>query len=143
QILDQDKAQQGRQGPYLTDLHRLDGLEPFDDRLERLRRNGAVRMRDIGPGDRQGARHAGAVRKLEGRQLAVEAARQVALDLVDGFLDQIIVVEQPLRGWRNRFALGLCGVGRAIDLQYPGGAFADTGLEIEGAEPGQALRFAL
>ena len=135
EIFDQHEAQQRRQRPELADLHRLDRLEPLDHRFESMRGDRAVGMRDIDPGERQRARHRGAVGQRHRRQLAVEAARQVALDLEDGLLDQIVVVEQPLRGRRHHFAARLRGVGRAVDVEDFRRVLAYALLEIERLQP--------
>lgn len=142
QIFDQHEAQQRRQRPEFADLQRLDRLKTLDDGLEHRRRNGTVRMCDIGPGQRQRARHAAAVRQFQGRQLAIEAARQVALDLENGLFDQVIVVEQPLCRRRDRLAPRLRRIGRPVDFQNLLGAVADTGLKIEGRQPEQICEVA-
>ena len=143
QILDQHEAQQRRQRPDLADLHRLDRLETFDDGLEHACRHGAVGMRDIGPGDRQRARNGRAVRQLQGRKLAIEAARQIALDLIDRLLDHIVVVEHPLRGRRDGLALALRRVDGPIDLQDLPGVLPDARLEVERLQPMQVAHLAL
>ena len=137
EILDQHETQQRRQRPQLADLHRLDRLEPFDDRLERVGGDRAVGMRDVDPGQRQRAGHRGAVGQRHRRQFAVEAPRQVALDLEDGLLDQIIVVEQPLRGRRHHLAARLRGVGRTVDVEDFRRILAYALLEIEFFHPEQ------
>ncbi len=105
-ILDQEIAHRGRQRPQLADLQRLDGLETLDDGRQRLQREIAVRMGDIEPGQRENARHALVIfsRRLVERQLADEAARQIAAGLLHVLVDLVMVVEQPLRGWRDGFA---------------------------------------
>ncbi|ESW83944.1 hypothetical protein X770_25465 [Mesorhizobium sp. LSJC269B00] len=143
QILDQNEAQQRRQRPQFADLERLDRLKTLDDGFEHGRRNRTVGMGDIAPGQGQRARHRGAVGHFQGRQLPVETTRQVALHLKNGLLDEIIVVEQPLRGRRDGFALGLGGIGRAVDFEDFLGAVADAGLEIELRQAEQVLDVAL
>ena len=143
EVFDQHETQQRRQRPELADLQRFERLEALDDRLEHGRRDRAVGMLDIAPGDDESARQGGAIGKLERRQLAVETARQVAFDLKDGFFNQIIVVEQPLRRGRDRLTFGLGGIGRAVDFENLLGAVADAGLEFERREPEQFPDFAL
>ncbi len=131
QVFDQDETQERRQRPQFADLQRLDRLETLDNRPEIPRRYGAVRMRDVDPGQRQRARHRLAVWQGQRRQLAIEAARQIALDLEDRLFDEVVVVEQPLRGRRDHVAARLRGIGRAVDREDFGGVFADASLEVE------------
>ena len=136
QVLDQHEAQQRWQRPQLADLQRHHRLEAFHDRLEAAQRHRAVGMRDIDPGNRQRARHRRASGQLHRRQLAVEAARQVALDLEARLLDEIVVVEQPLRRRRHHVAARLRGIGRAVDLEDSLAVLAHPRLEVELAEAG-------
>ena len=140
-VLDQHEAQQRRQRPQLADAERLDALVAVDQRLQHLRRHGAVGMRHIGPGDRQRSRDIAPARNFHRRQLLVEARRQITLDLEDRLLDEIIVVEQPLRGRRYRLATRLGGIGRAIGLKDFRGIVAVACLKVELVQPVKALQF--
>src|SRR3990172_700888 len=62
-------------------------------------------MRDEGPGDAEDPRIAGERSVGELRQLPVVAGRQIVADLADLLLDEVVVVEQPLGGRRDRSAL--------------------------------------
>ena len=48
-----------------------------------------------------------------------------------------------MRGRRNRFTLGLRGIGGAIDFEDFLGAFADARLEIEGCNAGKVIDHSL
>ena len=130
QIFDQHEAQQRRQRPEFADLQRLDRLEALDDRLEhaaprRCCRNARHRPR---PSPARAAR----VRRrpdLSVGSSPVEAARQVALDLEDGFFDQIVVVEQPLRGRRD-------GVAPAPARRWSSGRLRGSSWRCRGCAPG-------
>ena len=63
-------------------------------------------MRDKGPGDAEDARIAGERPAGELRQLAVVARRQIVADLADLLVDDVEVVDQPLRGRGDRPFLG-------------------------------------
>jgi hypothetical protein len=62
-------------------------------------------MRDESPGDAEDPRIAGERSVGQLRQLPVIAGRQIVADLADLLLDEVIVVEQPLGGRRDRPAL--------------------------------------
>ena len=133
-ILDQEIAHRRRQRPQLTDLQGLHGLETLDDGRQRLQREIAVRMGDIKPGQRENARHAFIFlnRRLVERQLTDEAAWQVAAGLLHVLVDLVMIVEQPLRGWRDGLARTRCGIGGAIGMQDQLAVFGKALIEREG-----------
>src|SRR5690606_25315727 len=72
-----------------------------------------------------------------GGKLAIEAAREIAPDLLDRLLDDIIVVEQPFGGGRDLRA-GLHIAGRhLVDAENLLLVFLLPGMEGEGAETGK------
>ena len=132
QVLDQHDAQRDRHGPQLADAERLDGLVGAHETGQRLRIEPAVGVGDERPGHAEHAGIAGQRTAAQLGELAVVAGRQVGADLADLLFDEMVVVEQPFRGGRDRTALvGGLGdaavgsqqhafvVGQAID-QRPG-----------------------
>ncbi len=97
QVLDQDHAQRDRHRPELADGQRLHPLVGADEAPQRLLVEPAVGMGDEIVGERVDPRVAaqGAVAEL--RQLAIEGRRQVLADLAQLLLDEVEVVDQPLR----------------------------------------------
>src|SRR5207249_10526068 len=89
-------------GPELADRQRPYALEPADDALKGFGLESTVGVRDEGPGQTEYARVAvqGAFRELG--ELPVEPVRKVLPNFPHDFIDDVEVVDQPLRGWRNR-----------------------------------------
>ncbi len=108
QILDEDDAQRDRDGPQLADRQQLDGLVGVEEALQDVRIEVAVGVRDERPRDAEDARVAGERTVLELRQLAIEAARKQRAHLADLLVDEVVVVEQPLR----RRGIGIAALGR-------------------------------
>ncbi len=99
EVLDQHDAKRDRHGPQFTDRQRLDALIRVEHPAQRVDVEAAVHVRDIRPGDAEHPRQTGKVPALDTRQLAVVAGREVALDLEDLLLDDMVVVEDPFRCW--------------------------------------------
>ena len=105
QVLDQHDAQRDRHGPQLADAERLDGLVGAHETGQRLRIEPAVGVGDERPGHAEHAGIAGQRTAAQLGELAVVAGRQVGADLADLLFDEMVVVEQPFRGGRDRTAL--------------------------------------
>ena len=117
EILHEHDPQGDGDGPELADGQRLHALESADEALERLGLEVAVGVRDEGPGETQDARVAvqGALRELG--ELAVESTREVLSDLAQDLFDDVEVVDEPLRGRRDRAFLSDHRGDRAIALE--------------------------
>ena len=112
QVLDQHHAQGRRQGPQLAEREfagRFVGLEEVD---QQFFVEGAVGVRDEGPGDAVDARQADQRLVLQHRQIAEIAARQAVGDLAQLRFDQMEVVEQPF----GRRAHVVAGLGLPADV---------------------------
>ena len=108
---------------------------------QRLRVEAAVGVGDESPGHAEHAGIADQRTAAELGKLAVVAGRQVGADLTDLLFDEVIVVEQPFRGRRDRPAfIGRLGqaaigleqdafvVGQAVDERQAGGRRRRDGL---------------
>ena len=137
-ILDQNIAHHRGQRPELADLQRLDRLEPLDQRRQALARNRRMGVGDIEPGERDGARQLGAA-DIDQRQLTIEFLRKVAAHLLDRFLDDIVIVEQPFGSRGNCGTLRDIGGGGAIDAQDLALVLLVAGKEIEGRKGRQRI----
>ncbi len=84
-------------------------------------------MGDDRPGDAEDARIALQMAVDQLGQLAVEAGRQIVLDLADLFLGDVIVVEQPLRRRRHRAMLARRLDDGAISFGDDGGVVVEPG----------------
>ena len=138
QVLDQHEAEDGRQRPQFPDLKRLGLLEPLDERRQRFLGDGAVGMGDIEPGQRHHPRHGVAADRHPGK-LAIEPARKIAPDLLDGLLDDIVIVDQPLGGRGNGRARIDVGGDRPVNPKDVLFVRAVAPVELEGRELGKAL----
>ena len=104
-IFDQHDSQRDGDGPQLADRERLHVLVGSDESGQQVRVDAAVRVGDERPRDTQHARIAGQRALGQLGQLLVIATRQVVADLPDLRLDDMVVIDQPLCGGRNRVAL--------------------------------------
>ena len=102
EVLHEHHPQGDGDGPQLADGERLHALECADEALERVGLEAAVRVGDEGPGEAEHARVAfkGAFGELG--ELAVEAGRKILPDLPHDLVDDVEVVDEPLRGRRDR-----------------------------------------
>lgn len=101
QVLDQRQAQHDRHGPQLAERERARGLVGGDEGTQAVDVDAAVRVRDELDGDVVDAGGPRGERVGEARQLAAVAAGQVAPGGPDLLLDQVVVVDEPLRGGRD------------------------------------------
>ncbi len=97
QVLDEQDAQSDGDGPQLAEGQRLHPLVRGDQTTEAVGVEAAVGVGDVGPRQAEDARIAleRAVRELG--ELPVVARRQVIPDLAELLLDDVEVVDQPLR----------------------------------------------
>ncbi len=101
-------------------------------------------MGNIKPCKRENTRHvliflnAGRI----GRQLANEFARQIAACLLNSLIDLIMIIEEPLCSWRNRFASAGSSIGRAIGVQNQLAIFRQALIEFKSLIAGQIQLFA-
>ncbi|MND49566.1 hypothetical protein D3C80_405140 [compost metagenome] len=143
-ILDEEIPHSRWQRPEFTNLQRLDSLKALNKRRQRLEREITVGVSNIKPCKRKNTRHvliffnAG----LIGRQLADELPRQIAACLLDGLVDLIMIVEQPLCGWRNRLASARSRIGRAVCVQDQLAIFRQALIELKSLIAGQIQLFA-
>ncbi len=98
QVLDQAKAQHDRNGPQFAECQRRDRLVGSDKPGHAFRVDTAVAVRDRLERQVVDARQARGGPFRETRQFSAEALRQVPLGGPDLLVDQVTVVEQPLRG---------------------------------------------
>ncbi len=96
EVLDQCQAEHRRHGPELTDIHRGDRLEGLDVPADPGLVQAAVGVRHQRQGQSKDARVAGQRAVGQLGQLRVVAARQVVLDLVEGVLDDVEIIGEPL-----------------------------------------------
>ena len=106
EVLDQNEAQGDRHRPQLADAEGLDGLIGAHEPRQRFWIEPAVGVGDERPGDTEDPRIAGQRTAAQLRQLTIISRRQVGADLTDLFFDEMVVVEEPFRGRRDRPALG-------------------------------------
>ena len=117
QVFDQCQPQHDRNGPQLAEQQRLHALVGRHEAAQGAAGDATVAVRDefqrqvIDP--RQPARHAVDRFARQARQLAAVAARQVPARDADLFLDEVEVVEQPLRR-RCQAQLGRHGGGQQL-----------------------------
>ena len=102
QVLDEQDAQADRDRPQLADRQRLDLLVRAHDPAQALRIEAAVGVRDVGPGEAEDPRVAGEMALGQLGELAVVVRRQVVADLAELLVDDVEVVDEPLRGRRDR-----------------------------------------
>ena len=102
EILDEEDAQRDRDRPELADREGLDALVGAHEAAEGVAIEVAVGVRDERPGQPEDARVSGERPVRELRQQAVEAGRQIVADLANLLVDEVEVVDQPLRGGRDR-----------------------------------------
>jgi hypothetical protein len=98
QVLDEGEAQHDRDRPQLAHLERRDRLVGGDEARETLGVDAAVAVGDRLEGEVVDARQPGRGPFRQARQLAAVALRQMPLGRADLLLDQVEIVEQPLRG---------------------------------------------
>jgi hypothetical protein len=101
QVLDQREAQHDRDGPELAHLERRHALVGRHEAREAFVVDAAVAVGDRLEGEVVHARIAGGGPVGETRELAAVSPRQVAPRRADLLLDQVEVVEQPLRRGRD------------------------------------------
>jgi hypothetical protein len=101
-VLDEEDPQRDRDRPELADRQRLDALVGTHETEERSGVEVAVRVRDERPGQTENTREPGERTFCELRQQAIEAARQVVVNLANLLFDDVEVVDQPLGGRRDR-----------------------------------------
>ena len=115
QVFQQHKAQDGGNGPDLADRQITDRLKTVDTFGQTFQRQIGIADRDIGPdqGERSGHRAAGQPQR---RQVAVHPGRQIAAQVAKGFINDVVIVQQPLRrrghkavrpGFRQKPPIGL------------------------------------
>ena len=102
EVLQEHQTEGDRDGPQLADGQHLDALESLDEALESLGVEAAVGVGDEGPGQAEYPWVAleGALGELW--QPAVESRRQILPDLSKDVLDDVEVVDEPLRGRGDR-----------------------------------------
>ena len=105
QVLDEGELEHARPGPQLADRERRHRLVAVHEAHELLPVEAAVAVADQLDGHGVDARVAGELAGGELGQLAVVAARQVLAHVADLGGDQVVVVEQPLRGRRDELPL--------------------------------------
>ena len=98
QVLDEGQLEHAGPRPQLADRERGHRLVGHHEAREPGGIEAAVAVADDRGGHRGDARGAGRLARSELGQLEVELLGQVPLDLADLRLDQVEVVEQPLRG---------------------------------------------
>ena len=134
QIFDQHEPDDGRQRPQFADLEGLVLLETGNHGRQAFARHRAVGMGDIEPGKRHGARDRRACNR-EGGQLAIELARKIAAHFLDRFLNQIVIIEQPFGGRRDRSTRFDIGRRHLVDAENLVFVFPVARPELEGEEP--------
>ena len=102
QVLDEDDAQRDGDRPQFADGQFLDALICAHEPGEDVGIEQAVRVGDIGPGDAQHPRIARERSLGELRQLLIVAGRQILADLADLHFHDVVVVDKPLGGRRDR-----------------------------------------
>ncbi len=105
QVLHQGHPEVDGDRPPLADGQRLNALVGADELLQRLQLEPAVAVRDVGPGQPVDPRVSREVALGDLGQQAVIALREVVANVPDLFVDDVEVVEQPLRGRRDRLSL--------------------------------------
>ncbi len=106
QVLDQHDPQGDGDGPELADRQWLHALVGGHEPGQQLRVESTVGVGDERPGESEHSRISGQRALRELGQLPIVAGRQVVPDLADLGLDDVVVVDQPLRGRRDRVPLG-------------------------------------
>ncbi len=117
EVLDQQDAQADGDRPELSERQRLHPLVRHHQATQALRIESTVGVRDVCPRETEDPRISleGAVDELW--QLAVVVRGQVVADLAELLLDDVEVVDEPLRGRRDR-SLVLDRLGQlAVGLQ--------------------------
>ena len=104
QIFNQDKPETDGRRPQFTNAERLDILIGIDKIAEGTGIKMAVGVRHVSPHNTKYARVPGKMTIRKFGQLAIEASRQIRPGLMDMLFDQMIVVNQPLSGWRHTFS---------------------------------------
>jgi hypothetical protein len=128
-VVDEEDSEGDRDRPQLADRERLDGLVGTHHAPQALRLEQAVRVRDVRPGHAHHTGVAGEVALGELGQLAVVVGRQVVADLAELFVDDRVVVDQPL-GRRRDCALVLDRAGKdAVRLEQDAAVLGDAGLD--------------
>ena len=97
EVLDQHDAKRDGDRPQFADRQRLDALIGVDEAAEQVGVEAAVGVGDVGPRDAEDAREARKGTAGELGQLTIISRRQVAPDLENLLLDDVIVVEDPFR----------------------------------------------
>ena len=102
EVLHEHQPEGNGHRPQLADGERLHALESADEALQRVRLESAVRVSHEGPGEAEHARIPFEGTFGELGKLAVEAGREILPDLPDDVVDDVEVVDEPLRGRRDR-----------------------------------------
>ena len=105
QVLDERELEHARPGPQLADRERRHRLVAVHEANELLAVEAAVAVADELHGHGVDPSVAGELARGELGQLAVVAARQVLAHVADLRGDEVVVVEQPLRGRRDELPL--------------------------------------
>ena len=129
EVVDEEDSEGDRDRPQLADRERLDGLVGTHHAPQALRLEQAVGVRDVRPGHAHHAGVAGEMALGELGQLAVVVGRQVVADLAELFVDDRVVVDEPLGRRRDR-ALVLDRAGEdAVRLEQDAAVLGDAGLD--------------
>ena len=106
QVFQQGEAEHGGDRPEFADGQRRDGLVGADEVDHLILVEAAVGVGDHGKGQGVDARQSGERAVRQGGQLGVVAARQIDADLAQDLLDDVKIVEQPLRVGSERLLPG-------------------------------------
>ena len=96
EILHEHHSQSNRNSPELANRQWLHALVGAHEPTKHLRVKPAVGMGDKRPGQPKDARITLEVTLCELRQFSVIAGRQVIMDLAQLFVDDVVIVDQPL-----------------------------------------------
>ena len=122
EILHEHHPQGDRDRPEFADRQRLHALVGTYEAVERLGLEAAIRVRDEVPGESE---HAWVALKRpfgELGQLAVEPGREIFADLAHDVVDDVEVVDEPLRGGSDRALLTNHAGERSIALEQDAAA---------------------
>ena len=126
QVLDQGQLEHAGPRPQLADSERGDGLVGVDEPIQPPGIESRVAVAELLDGHGIDAGGAGDLARGQLGELAVVAGRKVMADLADLAFHQVVVVEQPLGGGRDRFATshvaGQDAIGVAKDARVVGEA---------------------
>ena len=129
QVLHQQDPEADRECPQLADRQRLHLLVRAHGPPQAVRIEAAVGMRDVGPGETEDPGVAGQVPLGQFRELAVVVRRQVVVDLAKLLVDDVVVVDEPLRGRGDRALVLDRGGQEPVALQQDPAVVRDPGLK--------------